>query len=349
MHTKGSSIPAMESCAHSQVFQRTVSGLTDIAVAFLDTGSSAVALGTVPDSPLNAESVSNQVRVASADCLGASDGFRRIELTQEELDALYAYGGNRSASDDWRVYECRYKNGYRDRVAVHLPVDRDEAVIKGFLSMIWPVLREDCLSEALGQVDGNTDEALLWMISSKIDMAVMVFNTKGMMLKANSAAHDVLKAGRVLRPGRQGIECRTTTATRALRSAIADCVQQEPEESETVLFLDSEAQERPVPLTLSRVVFEGRPTDMVVGLMPAQPDPKRIRMLAKKMGLTRAEARVASYLQLGLSNREAAEMAGLKEQTFATYTKRVLNKLNVSHRAEVAQLLTWQAQGGRTS
>jgi DNA-binding NarL/FixJ family response regulator len=81
--------------------------------------------------------------------------------------------------------------------------------------------------------------------------------------------------------------------------------------------------------------------------MPQPPDSRRVEMLARAGGLTAAEARIAALLQMGLSNKDVATTTGLKEQSVSTYTKRVLSKLNVSSRAEMAQLLTWQAAGGR--
>ena len=61
------------------------------------------------------------------------------------------------------------------------------------------------------------------------------------------------------------------------------------------------------------------------------------------MGLTPAEARVAALIREGHSNKQAAEIAGLTVETFNTYAKRVLSKMNVTCRSEMAQMLTWQA------
>jgi DNA-binding CsgD family transcriptional regulator len=84
-------------------------------------------------------------------------------------------------------------------------------------------------------------------------------------------------------------------------------------------------------------------------MLPMPPNPERVELLGRKLGLTPAEARVAVLMQSGLTNREAAYRAGLKEQTFNTYAKRVLCKLNVTGRTEMAQLLTWQAAGRWTA
>lgn len=93
----------------------------------------------------------------------------------------------------------------------------------------------------------------------------------------------------------------------------------------------------------------GQPTDLIVAMLPMPPNPERIELLGIKLGLTPAEARVAVLMQSGLTNREAAFRAGLKEQTFNTYAKRVLSKLHVTGRTQMAQLLTWQSVGKRSA
>jgi DNA-binding CsgD family transcriptional regulator len=153
----------------------------------------------------------------------------------------------------------------------------------------------------------------------------------------------------VLKRTRNGIACNDDCQTRNLREAIATCAEANPEHSDSVIFLsgdpaDSSAPK--VPLTMCRFTFHGMPTSLVTLMLPSPPDSRRIQILARELGLTQAEARVAALLQLGLSNREAAESAGLTEQTMNTYTKRVLHKFNVNSRAEIAQLLTWQGKGG---
>ena len=104
-----------------------------------------------------------------------------------------------------------------------------------------------------------------------------------------------------------------------------------------------------IPVTLTRFCHQGAATDLVLVTMSLPPDSRRIEMLARAGGLTPSEARVAALLQLGLSNKDVAIAAGLKEQSVSTYAKRALSKLHVTSRAEMAQMLTWQAAGGRLS
>jgi len=114
-----------------------------------------------------------------------------------------------------------------------------------------------------------------------------------------------------------------------------------------VIFVANRSENRRVPITLTRYFHRGEATRFVVATLPTPPSTQRIEALVRRLGLSHSEAKVAALIQRGLSNREAAAMAGLKEQTFNTYAKRVLSKLNVSCRSEMARLLTWQASGGR--
>ncbi|MFC2968696.1 helix-turn-helix transcriptional regulator [Acidimangrovimonas pyrenivorans] len=275
------------------------------------------------------------------------DAFVSFPLEPEDIARLDNYANRDLAPGKWIAFHGVYEDGRRDEVAVRVNGEPDEAAMVGFLSTIWPVLRGDCLREAREQADQTGDEALLWMISTKIDIGVMVMNAKGIMLKANASARALLRQGYVLRPGRWGIAGVNDRQTRLFREAVANCAVMPAEESEVTLFLESSQPDRKVPITLSRFCYKGEPTDLVTVMMPSPPDSKRVERLARALGLTRSEARVAALLQLGMSNRSAARIAGLTEQSFSTYSKRVLGKLKLNSRAEIAQMLTWQAYGGR--
>ena len=80
-----------------------------------------------------------------------------------------------------------------------------------------------------------------------------------------------------------------------------------------------------------RVPCAQRHADALVGLLAHRPAHHPLR---------------AGILARGRPLGSDARIAGLTEQSLCTYAKRVLNKLNVTSRAEVAQMLTWQAQGG---
>lgn len=328
----------------SPTLRRITAGLSELGVAVLATGSGSVSLGTLP-----VAHIAEEARVVPGDTPPGQGSFMPATLTPLDLDQLNAYAHPPAGTGRWRAFCSRFENGCSDHAYVWLARGTRERDARCFLSMIWPVLREDCLRE-LRSADGRvSDAALLWLIAAKSDAAALVANRHGLILRRNAAARQMMEEGRILarRPG--GIHCADDLQTRRLRAAIAACAAGDPQAGETVLFIEPASGGPRVPVSLSRFVHEGTPTDLVTLFIPAPPDSRRVETLARKMGLTAAEARVAALMQLGLSNREAAEAAGLREQSFATYAKRVLNKLNVNSRAEMAQMLTWQAHGGRMS
>ena len=214
----------------------------------------------------------------------------------------------------------------------------------------------------------DISEAMLWTISTKSDSAVLVLDEQGQLLESNAAGRDMLDAGTLLRCNGGTLRCADDSETRAFYAAVHSCVTDASPNStsptsqgaqsggrqagggqELIVFLHDSASDMRLPLSLSCYRCADTRRALVVAILPRQPDRTRIEMLAQKMGLSPCEARVAALIQLGLSNREAAHIAGLKEQTFNTYAKRVLSKLDVTGRTEMAQRLTWQASLGRAS
>jgi len=259
---------------------------------------------------------------------------------------LDAIGTDRKS---WHSYRVTFAGGVEDRISVLMP-DAGRAVTPhGLLAAIWPVLREDCLQDLHSHASELCDKAMLWMIASEINMAVLVMNKDGLMLRANAAAKRLLEQETVLRRTPKGIRCVNDAQTQQFRSGLASCARSDPQAGERIVFLDVGDLGLRIPVTLSRFCHQGIATDLVLVAMPLPPDSRRVEMLARAVGLTPTEARIAALLQMGLSNRDAAIAAGLKEQSVSTYAKRVLNKLNVTSRAEMAQMLTWQAAGGRLS
>lgn len=333
----------------SEVLRHTFSNLTNIAVAILDEGQQRVTIGTLP-AGAGAAPLHNPApgRMSHP---GKPIGFTATPLDARDLALLEDYAQEGHDDGRWSAFLCRFDSGRVDRVAVRLAPDADEVRLLGFLSLIWPVLREDCLQEIADTRKGIADEAMLWLISKKMDVAVFVMSAKGEMLRSNAAAKILLDQGQVLKRSRHGIVCSDDLQTRMLREAIASSAAADPDHADAVMFLAPRGERGAlqgvrIPVTLSRFFHAGAPTDLVTMTLPSPPDSRRVEILARELGLTQAEARVAALMQLGLSNREAARIAGLTEQSLSTYAKRVLSKLNAGSRAEVAQMLTWQAQGG---
>lgn len=251
--------------------------------------------------------------------------------------------------EGWVLLELAFTSGVVDHIALRLEDTATTTTAKTVLDAIWQVLREDCLQDLLDRPTSAAKDALLWMISKNVGAAILVLDHEGNVLQANQAGSALLKNGTLLRETPDGLLCASSKETKALRYAISECLKQRPGESvEMIMLLEVMNGLGRAPLSLS-CYNNGTSDPLIVAMIPQKPDAKRVEMLAQKMGLTPAEARVAALMQTGLSNREASCIAQVKEQTFNTYAKRVLAKLNVSCRAEMAQLLTWQAGVGRAS
>ena len=349
MGVPGVSVYKTDNLLPSKALRRVVSGFTETAVVVLDTGHGGIALSSFPVAQRKTQCRRRPALPESGP--GELREFSSVALDERDIQALDATVGSQGAPSErggWKAFSCRFQDGSTDRIALQLDPAQDAVFTRNFLEKIWPVLREDCLAEAGDMQITFGNEALLWMISDRIDVAVLVLDSRSRMLRINSAARELLDAGRVLRRGRGGVFGHDEKESHRFRSAVLACARAEkPAEGETILFLQGDPHGIRVPVSLSRYYHQGEPTDLVVVMLPMPPDPARVEMLGRKMGLSPSEARVAALMQTGLTNREAASRAGLKEQTFNTYAKRVMNKLQVHGRTEMAQLLTWQAAGRR--
>lgn len=275
-------------------------------------------------------------------------------LPDADLDRLLPAS---AAAGEWHGCLCRFACGRTDLVMLRLPAADLQSQAEALLRMIWPVLREEALqtdktagTETDSAPDApretEEDEALLWLIRARIDIAALVVNPQGLILRQNAAARRMILEGRVLMRRHGGLHACDADQTRRLRAAIADCAAAPAERGDRRLFLHPVEAGAAVPVTLARYIHDGRPTSLVTALLPEPPNPARVERIARELGLTAAEARVAAMLQTGLPNRSAATSLGLTEQSFSTYAKRVFSKLQVSSRAEMAQMLTWQTHGG---
>ncbi len=327
--------------------KRNFSAITDTALVQLRTPSGDVVLSTG-----SAASPRHTVQEEAIVSVGALTNCCEVdfnEITDLQLTAALVeyFCECETEVGSWHIFKCTFNTGITDHIALFLKEASEVKKAIGLISSTWPILREDCLRDLVQSGTDACDRAMLWMVASKIDVAILIMNARGLLLRANAAAKAMLDSEQVLHRTCSGIKCVNGAQTKGFVDAIAACASASSSDVETIIFLDSKTASLRVPVTLSRFQHDGAATDLVAVMMPTPPDSRRVEMLARAVGLTPAEARVATLLQMGLSNKDAARVAGLKEQSVSTYAKRVLNKLNVTSRAEMAQMLTWQAAGGR--
>ena len=329
----------MDSAIFSQRLRKVFLRFSRRAVAILDVTSMKVVLCTDycnANKTIKIDAIKNNAGdMISCRSVTARDAFsHHLKLADAQNEFR-----------DWRSFVCQFERGMEDIILLEPLQNEEHKSISGLLFSLWPVMREDCLADLQCATTNLCEDAMLWMIANRIDVAVMIMNVKGQMLRSNAAATQSLEQELVLCRSPHGIRCVTDSQTRDLHAALNRCAESDPTASEVVVFLSSSNGQK-VPLTLTRYWHGDRPTDLIAVMMPSPPNSHRIEMLARAGGLTPAEARVASLLQMGLSNKDAARVSGLKEQSISTYAKRALSKLNVNSRAEMAQMLTWQAAGG---
>lgn len=346
------------------ILAEVVKLIASVSVACLDVGGARQVVSSVPChgfSDAVAESVAGSVL---DQCDGVIEMIERGTPSAVDLSALAQFADRDNTGltlEDWRVFTCRCSDGTVDLIAL---LSREtDAAIKDFLQKFWPGVRRMCVTAVQTSVSHVSDDAMLWMVSRKMNASILVLDSQGHVLKTNAAGREMLARKDVLHVTQRGLLASNAQETRALRLAIGKLLHDAAEQgdhdresdgedhqkrTEYVLFLSKPGRDERVPMTLSLYRPESGGDPLILAMLPQPPDHKRIEELARQMGLTPSEARVAALVRSGLSNREAAERAGLKVETFNTYVKRVLSKMNVSCRAEMAQMLTWQASMERS-
>lgn len=343
----------MESAVSSTSLYRLLSVVSDVAVAVFEFPDQPLILKTSADRP--ADKIASACFDTKFPELGEDDTGAAVidtgmlNLSAADLQRLDQSVKAMTGVDDstWRAIDFTLSNGSKDRLALQINPNEDFDLTRAYLQRVWPVLRQDCFAECrqrtqqqLAPISGE------WDMLNRIDVAMIILDRRCRMYRVNLSARELLDSGKILARGKGGIFAANRMENEAFKDAVAKSAESDKREDHVVL-LSSKDQDYQVPVTLTRYIYDGTATNYVVAMLPTPPSSERVEALVRQMGLTSSEARVAALMQLGLSNREAAKISGLKVETFNTYAKRVLSKLNVSGRTEMAQLLTWQASGGR--
>jgi DNA-binding CsgD family transcriptional regulator len=339
------SAPGADTFIFSTTLKRSLSSLTNTAFVRFDALKANVCLATTEDLPTS-DRGNLTAKLRHVDVPGEIADFRAVD--PEDTDGAWARGFTGEGA--WVLFRCEYDDGGVDMIALELNGGAHDAHCKDVLAAIWRNLREDCLKELEGGAGEAVSSALLWTISHKTDSAVLVLDGNGIILEANAAGREVLEQGDVVCDVAGQFKLANPNENKSLSVAMRECLAvPEGKNEEFILFLEGKCAGGRLPLSLSQYRCAAYDTPLIIAILPCQPDIKRIEMLAQKMGLSPAESRVAALMQLGLPNRKAAAIAGVKEQTFNTYAKRVLSKLDMGNRAEMAHVLTWQSSVGRAS
>jgi DNA-binding NarL/FixJ family response regulator len=339
---------------HSAPFARAVADVAEFGVAEIDDGGGEFVCTTAAiSSQQPAAAVPGRLALGLArPC--SMVAVSPIPLRREEIGRLSQLETSLQSAEDggapgvWAGFACESDGGEVDRVYLRLRAAATSDP-RAILRAVWPFLRNAWIAEATDAQAAEGDQALLWTARHIVDPALLVLDEHARLLRVNRSGDALLAAGTPLRLVRGAVTTADCERARFLREAIQACARGTAQrDNDELLLLPGGPEGQALPLSLTRYgTGTAAGPGLVVLLAPRSPDPMRIRRIGAKLGLSATEARVAALLHMGLANREAAELAGLKEQTFATYTKRVLSKLNLRCRAELAHLLTWQAMGRR--
>ncbi|PRY91498.1 hypothetical protein CLV74_10382 [Donghicola tyrosinivorans] len=326
---------------YTNYFQRSLSALTTYALAKIEMQGNPILLTTIEASegasavPPSVPSADGPVQVSSVRLLS-------------QADAEFSWLPD--CATKWTCFAIDLDNGVTDYVALReegLPLMGAADTV---LRAIWPMVRDESMKELRTSHEAAINNALLWTVSTRTESGVMIVDGEGALLHCNAAARESMSASDFLRDVDGRLRCSDASAGRVLAKAIKECSSGDlRKDQELILFLRTSKDGSRFPVALFRHPDETDHNPLVVIMLPRRPDPKRTELLARKMGLSPTEARVAGLMQLGLPYREAATKAGVKEETFRTYSKRVLSKLDLGCRAEMAQVLTWQSMLGRAS
>jgi DNA-binding CsgD family transcriptional regulator/PAS domain-containing protein len=185
----------------------------------------------------------------------------------------------------------------------------------------------------------------------QLSTAIILVSRDGRVIDANASAKDILDSRSGLRLVAGRLWPDDAGARQALMRAIAACgVRAGPDDlpfGGTTLPVPR-AADRPifmqiVPLDLgSSLAHPTAATCMIVITDPNAQTPRGASAIARSLGLTPAESRIAALLAEGLSTSEIAEREGRKVETVRTYVKRVMGRMGVNRQSEVVRILSTQ-------
>ncbi|CAN5876109.1 hypothetical protein BH23GEM5_BH23GEM5_16890 [soil metagenome] len=205
---------------------------------------------------------------------------------------------------------------------------QDSAEASGFPFRLPP---ERLLARA---PSGNTDAAMFLCALDAVDQGLAFFDCSGTLLHANRAVSRALEgspAGERLREEIQqfaGSLCRVVQ----LRHLNGEAVVEEM----SVLEVPTEEEDYRLRGSYIGLNLFSRGGSVMVALERPAATFLAPEVLWERFGLSKQESRIAHLLASGKSNAEIAKTLFISPHTARTHTQRILDKLRVNSRAEVA-------------
>jgi len=222
--------------------------------------------------------------------------------------------------------------------------DFDTTEIRLFVKLIPHLQRAVQLQLRLAGLDGLPEGST--EILNRLLQGVILVDGEARVIFANRAGEDVLRAGRGLFLGRDGLRAEIPGETRRLRRVIADCAA--PRRGLAGgggrLLL---SREHGLPLTVlitphcagSSGIDVGRPQAILFITDPDATVSVRKEALCEDFGLTPAEAAVAVEVLEAHGLQAAAARLGISLATARTHLAHVFDKTGTHRQAELVRLL----------
>jgi len=191
-----------------------------------------------------------------------------------------------------------------------------------------------------GLLEGSTE------ILNRLLHGVILVDGEARLIFANRAGEDVLRAGRGLFLGRDGLRAEIPSETRRLRRIIADCAEPRPGQGGAGGRLRL-SREHGVPLTVLIAPHHAQSSGIDVMRPRAilfMTDPEATAVMCQQwlrddFGLTPAEAAVAVEILEADGLQAAARRLGISLATAHTHLAHVFDKTGTRRQAELVRLL----------
>ena len=180
-------------------------------------------------------------------------------------------------------------------------------------------------------------------VLDKIDTGIFVLHKTGEVMLRNRAANDILDQLDGLTLARnKSIKCSSVDDTSALSGEIdraSKTARGEGKDTQKLLQIRRRASEIPLvavvsPLRDAEMELEkGLEGALLTVIDPCRPIHLQTEVLARAYGLTKAEARVATFLVRGYTNKEIAERVTVSAETIKSQVSAIFAKCGVMNRA----------------
>ena len=265
---------------HCAILKDILGSVAAFSVACLDQQGAALWIasadsGLRPGGPVSVAPAGKLTSVTMYD-LGPADVLAFVDLCGADLAAR--------RTGRWLSLLCVFDNGVQDRLVVYTE-NRPETV-QALVERTWQGLRKACIAHLPDTAADLSDDAMLWMVSQKVNAAILVIDEELRLLKFNAAGRDMLGEARLLSARSGALTLGSDRETRALRAAVADLLANRGKRNEEfILILRGLSRDAHVPMSLS-VYPDGRTgQNLFLVMVPMPPDQKRIEGIALKMGL----------------------------------------------------------------